>query len=104
MGVATAERDSGIREAECEQAAKEVQYSTDTQIASNTKLFSVQKAAFKKEVSRRIVSWVLMLYAQVETAKAETNNAYELRAKTLQQVGGGFYNGTICGKAERVAR
>jgi hypothetical protein len=39
------------REAECEQAAQEVQYSTNAKIAGNTRLFNVETAAFKKEVS-----------------------------------------------------
>merc|ERR1711881_432877 len=70
IGVAQANRDAGIREAECEKAAMDVKYSTDTKIEDNSRAFKLQKANFDSEVN---------------TAKAEAQLAYELRAAKIQQ-------------------
>merc|ERR1712179_399057 len=70
IGVAQANRDAGIREAECEKAAMDVKYSTDTKIEDNSRGFKLQKANFDKEVN---------------TAKAEAQLAYELQAAKIQQ-------------------
>ncbi|XP_043233897.1 flotillin-2-like isoform X2 [Amphibalanus amphitrite] len=71
-GVAMAQRDAGIREAECERAAMDVKYSTDTKIEDNTKAFKLQKAQFDREVN---------------TARAEAQLAYELQeAKEKQRI------------------
>merc|ERR1740122_378031 len=70
IGVAQANRDAGIREAECEKAAMDVKYSTDTKIEDNSRSFKLQKANFDKEVN---------------TAKAEAQLAYELQAAKIQQ-------------------
>merc|ERR1719195_2363717 len=70
IGVAQANRDAGIREAECEKAAMDVKYSTDTKIEDNSRAFKLQKANFDKEVN---------------TAKAEAQLAYELQAAKIQQ-------------------
>merc|ERR1719205_361812 len=70
IGVAQANRDSGIREAECEKAAMDVKYSTDTKIEDNSRAFKLQKANFDSEVN---------------TAKAEAQLAYELQAAKIQQ-------------------
>merc|ERR1719431_2142158 len=51
------------REAECEKAAMDVKYSTDTKIEDNSRGFKLQKANFDSEVN---------------TAKAEAQLAYEL--------------------------
>merc|ERR1719508_694355 len=70
IGVAQANRDAGIREAECEKAAMDVKYSTDTKIEDNSRSFKLQKANFDSEVN---------------TAKAEAQLAYELQAAKIQQ-------------------
>merc|ERR1712112_567383 len=70
IGVAQANRDAGIREAECEKAAMDIKYSTDTKIEDNSRGFKLQKANFDSEVN---------------TAKAEAQLAYELQAAKIQQ-------------------
>merc|ERR1719342_780173 len=70
IGVAQANRDAGIREAECEKAAMDVKYNTDTKIEDNSRAFKLQKANFDKEVN---------------TAKAEAQLGYELQAAKIQQ-------------------
>merc|ERR1712172_53143 len=70
IGVAQANRDAGIREAECEKAAMDVKYNTNTKIEDNSRAFKLQKANFDKEVN---------------TAKAEAQLAYELQAAKIQQ-------------------
>merc|ERR1711994_977445 len=65
-----ANRDAGIREAECEKAAMDVKYNTDTKIEDNSRAFKLQKANFDREVN---------------TAKAEAQLAYELQAAKIQQ-------------------
>merc|ERR1711971_1524677 len=70
IGVAQANRDAGIREAECEKAAMDIKYSTDTKIEDNSRGFKLQEANFDMEVN---------------TAKAEAQLAYELQAAKIQQ-------------------
>merc|ERR1719201_2200944 len=70
IGVAQANRDAGIREAEGEKAAMDIKYSTDTKIKDNRRGFKLQKANFDMEVN---------------TAKAEAQLAYELQAAKIQQ-------------------
>merc|ERR550534_1719194 len=43
IGVAQANRDAGIREAECEKSAMDIKYSTDTKIEDNSRAFKLQK-------------------------------------------------------------
>lgn len=69
-GVAEANRDAGIREAECEKSAMDVKYSTDTKIEDNTRMYKLQKAHFDQEIN---------------TAKAEAQLAYELQAAKIRQ-------------------
>ncbi|XP_053212715.1 flotillin-2-like isoform X1 [Panonychus citri] len=70
VGVAQAERDAGIREAECKKAALDVKYSADTKIEDSNRQFQLQKAQFDQEVN---------------TKKAEAQLAYELQAAKMQQ-------------------
>merc|ERR1719336_1922365 len=70
IGVAQANRDAGIREAECKKSAMDIKYSTDTKIEDNSRGFKLQKANFDKEVN---------------SAKAEAQMAYELQAAKIQQ-------------------
>merc|ERR1739844_617610 len=70
IGVAQANRDAGIREAECEKTAMDIKYNTDSKIEDNSRAFKLQKANFDKEVN---------------TAKAEAQLAYELQAAKIQQ-------------------
>ncbi|KAK5638315.1 hypothetical protein RI129_012610 [Pyrocoelia pectoralis] len=69
-GVAEANRDAGIREAECQKQAMDVKYSTDTKIEDNARMFKLQKANFDQEIN---------------TAKAESQLAYELQAAKIRQ-------------------
>ncbi|XP_050528491.1 flotillin-2 [Daktulosphaira vitifoliae] len=70
IGVAQANRDAGIREAECEKLAMDIKYGTDTKIEDNSRLFKLQKANYDMEVN---------------TIKAEAQLAYELQAAKIQQ-------------------
>ncbi|XP_034936859.1 flotillin-2 [Chelonus insularis] len=70
VGVAEANRDAGIREAECEKSAMDIKYNTDTKIEDNARLYQLQKANFDQEVN---------------TAKAEAQLAYELQAAKIKQ-------------------
>ncbi|KAK4302577.1 hypothetical protein Pmani_025334 [Petrolisthes manimaculis] len=72
IGVAQANRDAGIKEAESEKTAMDVKYNTDTKIEDNARLYKLQKAQFDREIN---------------TAKAEAQLAYELQAaKTRQKI------------------
>ncbi|XP_057381666.1 flotillin-2-like [Daphnia carinata] len=72
VGVAQANRDAGIREAECEKASMDVKYNMDTKVEDNTRLYKLQKSNFDREIN---------------TAKAEAQLAYELQAaKTRQKI------------------
>jgi len=70
IGVAQANRDAGIRAAECEKAAMEVKFSTDSKIENNNMSFKLQQATFDTEVN---------------TAKAEAEMAYGLQAAKIRQ-------------------
>ncbi|XP_051891870.1 flotillin-2 isoform X3 [Pristis pectinata] len=70
IGVAEAERDAGIREAECKKEAMDVKYSADTKMADSKRAFEMQKAAFNQEIN---------------TKKAEAQLAYELQGAKEQQ-------------------
>merc|ERR1712137_647495 len=70
VGVAQANRDAGIREAECEKASMDVKYNMDTKVEDNTRLYKLQKSNFDREIN---------------TAKAEAQLAYELQAAKVQQ-------------------
>jgi len=70
IGVAQANRDAGIVQAECEKAASEVKFATDSRIENNTRDFNLQNANFDTEVN---------------TAKAEAEMAYTLQAAKIKQ-------------------
>ncbi|KAH7638201.1 flotillin-2-like protein [Dermatophagoides farinae] len=70
IGVANAERDAGIKEAECQKAAMDVKYSADAKIEDATRDYLTQKAMFEAEVNAK---------------KAEANLAFDLRSTHLQQ-------------------
>ncbi|KFQ10922.1 Flotillin-2, partial [Leptosomus discolor] len=70
IGVAEAERDAGIREAECKKEMMDVKFMADTKIADSRRAFELQKAAFSEEVN-------------VKTAEAQL--AYELQSAREQQ-------------------
>merc|ERR1719479_560282 len=70
IGIAEANRDAGIKEAECEKAAEDVRFQTDTKIEDDTRAFKLKQANFDKEVN---------------SAKAEAQLAYELQAAKIQQ-------------------
>ncbi|CAH1801345.1 unnamed protein product [Owenia fusiformis] len=70
IGVAEANRDAGIREAECEKARMDSKFTADTKIADSARQYQLQKAAFDMEVNAR---------------KAESELAYELQAAKEKQ-------------------
>ncbi|XP_035213331.1 flotillin-2-like [Stegodyphus dumicola] len=70
VGVAQAERDAGIREAECEKSAMDVKYAANTKIEDSHRMFQLQKSNFD---------------AEVNTKKAEAQLAYELQAAKMKQ-------------------
>ncbi|XP_022667775.1 flotillin-2-like [Varroa jacobsoni] len=70
IGVAQAERDAGIREAECDKSAMDVKYGANTKIEDSHRMFQLQKAQFD---------------AEVNTRQAEAALAYELQAAKLAQ-------------------
>merc|ERR1719427_768305 len=70
IGVAEANRDAGIREAECERGHKDKRYQADTAIADAEREYSIKKAEFDQEVNAR---------------KAEAQLAYELQAAKEKQ-------------------
>ncbi|GIY33130.1 hypothetical protein CEXT_516461 [Caerostris extrusa] len=70
VGVAQANRDAGIREAECEKAAMDVKYGANTKIEDSHRLFQLQKSNFD---------------AEVNTKKAEAQLSYELQAAKMKQ-------------------
>ncbi|XP_015791986.1 flotillin-2 [Tetranychus urticae] len=71
IGVAQAERDAGIREAEYKKAALDVKYGADTKVEDCSRIYQIQKAQFDQEVN---------------TKKAEAQLAYELQAAKMQQL------------------
>ena len=74
IGVAEANRDAGIREAECEKGRMDVRYHADTNIANALRDFQMKKAEFDQEVNAK---------------KAEAELAYELQgAKEKQRIRG----------------
>ncbi|CAM9960153.1 flotillin-2 isoform X1 [Lethenteron reissneri] len=70
IGVAQAERDAGIREAECKKNMMDVKFNADTKIANSKREYEMQKAFFNQES---------------QTKKAEAQLAYELQAAKEQQ-------------------
>ncbi|XP_032901711.1 flotillin-2 isoform X3 [Amblyraja radiata] len=70
IGVVEAERDAGIREAECKKETMDVKYSADTKMADSKRAFELQKASFNQEINIK---------------KAEAQLAYELQAAKEQQ-------------------
>ncbi|XP_062408378.1 flotillin-2b [Sardina pilchardus] len=70
IGVAEAERDAGIREAECKKEMMDVKFLADTKMADSKRELELQKAAFNQEVN---------------TKKAEAELAYQLQAAKEQQ-------------------
>lgn len=72
IGVAEANRDAGIKEAEAEKTHMDAKFEADTKIANSEREYKLQKAAFDQEVN---------------TAKADAELAYELQAaKEKQQI------------------
>ncbi|XP_063151011.1 flotillin-2 isoform X2 [Candoia aspera] len=70
IGVAEAERDAGIREAECKKEMLDVKFMADTKVADSKRAFEMQKAAFSQEIN-------------VKSAEAQL--AYELQGAKEQQ-------------------
>ena len=49
-----AERDVGIKQAECQNSAMDIRYSTDTKIEDNSRVYNLQKANFDKKVNTAV--------------------------------------------------
>ncbi|XP_033627602.1 flotillin-2-like [Asterias rubens] len=71
IGVAEANRDAGIREAECEKVMMDTKYDADTKIADSSRKFEMHQAGYEVEVN---------------TKKAEAELAYELEAAKVKQL------------------
>ncbi|KAL4223884.1 Flotillin-2 [Mactra antiquata] len=72
IGVAEANRDAGIREAECEKLRLDSKFAADTKVADSKRQYEMQKNAFDMEVNAR---------------RAESQLAYELQvAKERQKI------------------
>ena len=54
IGVAQADRDAGIREAECEKEKTNVKYKSDTQVADAEREFKMKKAQYDKEINTQV--------------------------------------------------
>lgn len=70
VGVAEANRDAGIREAECEKSKVDVRYEAESKTANAQREFFMRKAQFDMEVNAK---------------KAEAELAYDLQCAKLQQ-------------------
>lgn len=70
IGVADANRDAGIREAECEKLAMDVKYANDTKIEDDRRLFQLEQSKFEQEIN---------------TAKAKAELAYSLQEAKIRQ-------------------
>uniref|UniRef100_A0A914VGK8 Band 7 domain-containing protein n=1 Tax=Plectus sambesii TaxID=2011161 RepID=A0A914VGK8_9BILA len=70
VGVAEANRDAGIREAECQKAALDVRYVVDSKVANAHRELQLQQASFDQEVN---------------TKRAQAELAYKLQAAKEQQ-------------------
>merc|ERR1712193_150809 len=72
IGVAQANRDAGIREAECEKAAMDVKYNTDTKIEDNSRAFKLQKAKIQQKIrNEEIQIQVVERRKQIEIEEQE---------------------------------
>ena len=54
IGVAQADRDAGIREAECEKEKTNVKYKSDTHVADAEREFKMKKAQYDKEINTQV--------------------------------------------------
>lgn len=70
IGVAEAQRDAGIKEAECDREKQDKRFKADTNIADSSREYQMQKAGFDQEVN---------------TKAAEAELAYELQAAKEKQ-------------------
>uniref|UniRef100_A0A1B0A655 Band 7 domain-containing protein n=1 Tax=Glossina pallidipes TaxID=7398 RepID=A0A1B0A655_GLOPL len=70
IGVALAERDAGIREAECEKNALDVKYITNAKVENNAREYQVKRSQFEQDVNK---------------ANAEAQLAYDLQSAKVHQ-------------------
>ncbi|KAL3307332.1 Flotillin-2, partial [Cichlidogyrus casuarinus] len=70
IGVAVAEKEAGIMEAECEKLRKDAHYQANTLVASSTRDYEKKQSEFNQEVNK---------------AKAESELAYKLQEAKEQQ-------------------
>lgn len=70
IGVAEANKDAGIREAECDKQLMDTKFTADTKIADSSRQYQMMKASFDMEVNAK---------------KAEAELAYQLQAARERQ-------------------
>merc|ERR1719462_1023159 len=72
IGVAQANRDAGIREAECEKAAMDIKYSTDTKIEDNSRGFKLPRQTETRGSEKQNVRKLRWISSTVQTLKLRT--------------------------------
>ncbi|UYV63515.1 FLOT2 [Cordylochernes scorpioides] len=86
IGVSQAERDAGIREAECEKSAMDVKYGANTKIEDSHRMYQLQKANFDSEVNTKVSKLPSSFLSPLNhIKKAEAQLAYELQAARMKQ-------------------
>jgi len=74
IGVAEANRDAGIREAECERERQDARYKADTSIADSSREYQMQKAAYDQEVNTKNAEAELTYGLQAAKEKQRIRN------------------------------
>uniref|UniRef100_A0A8C4Q4E2 Flotillin n=1 Tax=Eptatretus burgeri TaxID=7764 RepID=A0A8C4Q4E2_EPTBU len=80
IGVAEAERDAGIREAECKKTMLDVKFDSDTKMANSKREFEMQKADFDQEVNTKVGH--LFFYFFVITTILAVNQLWKVVTET----------------------
>merc|ERR1712123_528496 len=85
IGVAQANRDAGIREAECEKAAMDVKYSTDTKIEDNSRACKLQAAKIQQKIRQEEIQiQVVERRKQIEIEEQEIMRKEKERISTVR--------------------
>uniref|UniRef100_H2YSA9 Flotillin n=1 Tax=Ciona savignyi TaxID=51511 RepID=H2YSA9_CIOSA len=71
IGVAEAERDSGIVEARCDKLLMDVKFGADTKVADSERMFEMSQASYQKEVNSKQAE--AQLSYQLQAAKEKQN-------------------------------
>lgn len=78
IGVAEAERDAGIREAQCEKTRMDTRYHADTEIANSTRDFELQKASYNMAVNASLAE------AELAYTLQEAKERQKIRAEQIE--------------------